>query len=152
MIKDILDSKDEPAFAWARMRLDKCIAEMGGKGLIKTEKVEARVVWMLPDRVLIGQVREKGSTVGPKWVIAGERSSDFLESTAATSPRDAARRFAMKWQLGAAQLESLLAKGGDGKTSGADMRSACDKLSVEAEELYALTELDELWNKATLPG
>lgn len=144
--KKLLQSEEDIA-GWARQLLDRALTEIGQRGVFKTAEVQARVVWMLPGQIIIGQAREPGKKGAFTWVIAGDLPTDYLPSTAAATSREAARHFAMQWQLTSARLEELLQKRQGGSASGAEMEAACKKMATQAEGLYELTASESFWQK-----
>lgn len=145
--QDIAPQSEQEIAGWARQLLDQALTEIGQRGVFKTADVQARVVWMLPGQILIGQAREPGKEGAFTWVIAGDLPTDYLPSSAAATSREAARNFAMKWQLNAARLEDLLRKRPEGSSSGADMQAACKKMATQAEALYELTARESFWQQ-----
>jgi len=148
--KKLLQSEEDIA-GWARQLLDRALTEIGQRGVFKTAEVQARVVWMLPGQIIIGQAREPGKKGAFTWVIAGDLPTDYLPSSAAATSREAARHFAMQWQLTAARLEELLQKRQTGSTSGAEMEESCKKMAAQAEALYELTGSDTFWQQFSRP-
>ena len=143
------DDRREELTAWVRRELDAGVEELIKSGAFGGMLVEAKPAWAFPYRVLLGKVREQG---GPfSWLICGEVPTDSLASSAASTPREALRHFAMKWHLGAARLQDpsvqqtldlapeLLSQGGE-------------RLAGWAEDLYALVADDSLWPEASPPA
>jgi len=145
------ENANQEFVTWARQKLDTALTEIGSRGVFKTQDVQARVVWMLPTQILIGQAREQGSKDSFTWIIAGNLPTDHLASTAAATSREAAKRFAMKWQLEAARLQGLLASRKPGSSSGADMEAVCRKLTAQAEGLYEIADQEALWAQFSRP-
>ena len=119
---------DEAIKAWIKKSMDDMVQELMDRGVLDSIVAEARPAWMLPFTLLIGQVREHGKTEGFDWFICGDGPTTVANSRVAASPREAARHFALQWQL-----ESV--RKGDG---GAD-------LSHKAGALYELVEDPNLW-------
>ena len=130
------DSKERAAaIAWGKKQLNAAITDLGKVGIIDVPVVEGRVSWMLPHKILIGELRETGQQHRALWLIGGDFPTDHVDAALAESPRDAARHFALKWQMDAARQES---DAGD--------PVANDKLSAQAEFLYAMVQADEVWD------
>lgn len=142
---------DEAVVAWAKGLLDTAVTEIGAKGVLRTKKVEARVVWMLPRQFLIGQAREEGRKDDFTWVIAGRLPTDYLASTAAGTSREAARRFALKWQLESARIQRLLSRREPGSDTGTEMEATCKRLAEQAEALYVLADQEAVWEAWNRP-
>ena len=114
--------------AWTRQRLDMVVDDVMQMGLFESNLLEARPAWSFPFALLICQVREQGESGRFALTISGDIPTDYLNSEAAATPREAARHFAMKWQLDAARKEEP------------------DAALVErAESLFELINNDFLW-------
>ena len=61
-------------------------------------------LWIIPYRAMLGRVWPKHAVSPKYWVITGVVPTDHAETTAARNVREAARYFALKWQLEAARL------------------------------------------------
>ena len=120
----------ETQFAWIRQQLDDAVEQVLSRGVINDKLAEARPVWSIPDKVMIGQIRvpsEPGSFI---WIICGDFPVDCIGASVAATARDAARHFSLKWQLDAAQQNEP---------------SLATILIRKAEELYEFAEEDRLW-------
>ena len=123
------DDRDK-VLAWARQTLENVVAEISDEGVIDNPLLESRLSWIMPSEFVIGQLRGQGSYASFFWVVGGPAMPiDCAHSNVASSPREAARHFAMKWQLDATRL--------DGEEAG--------ELIQHAEHLYALADSDQLW-------
>ncbi len=118
--------------AWLRETLDAAVELSTNLGVVEDALVEARPIWSLANKVLIGQIREANERSTFTWVICGEFPTDHIGSSAAATARDAARHFSLKWQLDAARQTDP---------------SIADKLIEKAEELYEIAEEDSLWQE-----
>ena len=105
----------------------------------------AKAYWALPGRICIGQVWPKHDSSQAYWVISGDVTTDHLAVSAATSARDAARHFALRWQLHSAQLMQGLK---DETDSEIDWQKIGGELAGKAENLYNLVADDEIWKYA----
>jgi len=114
--------------SWIDTSIAGAVRELSEQGLMKGIMVEAKPAWVLPHRILIGKLRDPGLRSDFYWFICGEVRTDCLPSSVASSPRDVARHFSLKWQLDAAR------QGGDGAG-----------LEASAERLYALSDDGRLW-------
>lgn len=116
---------------WVESTLKKAIGELMVDGRIQEEFFEHRPAWVMPFKVVLGRVRRPLDADDRQWVICGEVPTDTELTGVASSPRDAARHFALKWQLEAAKQpespETLL-------------------LVAQAEALYELVEDDNIWS------
>ena len=120
--------------AWLQLQLDAAVQELMNNGIVESLLVEAKPAWVFPLQILIGKIREQGDSTQSKWFICGEVPTDHLNYAHASTPREAARHFAMKWQLDATRHQE-----------GFD-----NELADKAEALYALVDDARLWpqNKA----
>ena len=130
-----MPEKDQPDIsesesAWARKVFDKAVRELIANELIDIAVFEARPSWTLAKQIVIGQVREINSPTLFSWVICGDVPTDHISSDVAATPRDVARHFALKWQLDATRQTEP---------------SASELLSLKAEQLYSLTENEDVW-------
>jgi hypothetical protein len=116
--------------AWLRSSLDAAVSRLTELAIFNTTFIEVRPAWAAPGHFLIGKAREPDNDSAFRWFIAAESGVlDHLADTAAATPREAARHFALKWQLDASRL---------GETVAAD-------LIGNAELLYALVDDDRFW-------
>jgi len=115
--------------AWLRLQLDAAVQELMNNGVVENLLVEAKPAWVFPLQILIGKIRAQGDSRQFRWFICGEVPTDHLDSTGASTPREAARYFAMKWQLDAARRQEGFDK----------------QLADKAEALYALVDDTRLW-------
>jgi hypothetical protein len=119
---------DEAIEAWLKKSMDDVVQELMDRGVLDSIVAEARPAWFLPFTLLIGQVREHGNTEEFDWFICGDGPTTVASSKVAASPREAARHFALQWQLESSR------KGEQGA-----------ELSHKAGALYELVEDRELW-------
>ncbi len=136
---------NEQTLAWARDKLAEIVTEVTDLGVIDSRLVEARPAWVRADEIVIGQLRDQGSSTEFLWVIGGKTPTDFLHSDAAATARDAARHFSMKWQLEASRLEDPDERSRLGLDPKVDWDAQARALVAMAESLYAATEEDQLW-------
>lgn len=138
----------EEAVAWARARLDEACITASEAGILEGITFEARIAWTLPNRIVIGQLRDTGPHLREFWIIAGEVPTDCIDATTCATPRDAARHFALKWQLGAEQLRDPEERKKRALKPVEDWDSAANELEQVAAEFYALSEEDQAWETA----
>lgn len=121
---------DEKLDAWIKSSLNDAVKTLSSQGLFDSVVVEAKPAWMLPGQILIGKLRERGEGSAFFWFICGDLPTDSVASSVASDAREAARHFALKWQLDA------------------DRRSDdASDLVQRAEALYGLTEEPALWQQ-----
>jgi hypothetical protein len=114
--------------AWIKQQMDASVPELIKLGLADAVVFEARPAWVFPYTLVIGQCRDRGREKGFDWFICGDAPLSHVGSDVATTPREAARHFALNWQLEAAR---------QGEAGAA--------LAEKAEALYELVENDGLW-------
>ncbi len=137
MSEEIADNATYRGAEWIRETLDAAVEVSTNLGIVEDALVEARPIWSLPQKVMIGQIREANARTRFIWIICGEYPTDHLDSAAAATARDAARHFSLKWQLDAARHTDP---------------SFASKLTDWAEELYDLVEDDSLWEDPKSTG
>ncbi len=113
------------------------------------QEVTAKAFWVLPNKICIGKVWPKHDPVHSFWVITGDLTTDHFEASAAATAREAARHFALRWQLHSAQLTQGLK---DATESEVDWQKVGAELAEKAEYLYSLIQDDELWKYAIDPA
>ena len=131
---------------WFREKLEHIAQYIFKKKIINTEiNVESR--WIIPHNVLLGQAQPKDEENNIYWVITGEAvPTDHAELTVAETPRDAARYFAMRWQLQAARVQTAETSDLEEKSDNrVDWNAMGESLATKAEMLYALVEDDRNW-------
>lgn len=136
---------DNPVGAWIRSTLDAAVKEITHHGVFAGELVEARPIWSLPERVMIGQIRDADSPETFRWLICGDVPTDHVPADVAATARDALRHFSLKWQLGAARIDDPATRQLVGLGENESGKAAAAELAATAEELYALAAEDRLW-------
>jgi hypothetical protein len=127
---------------------NKAVEEINQRGIIDSMLVEARPIWSLPYQIVIGQVRSEKEKATFKWIICGVVPVDCVDSSVASTPREAARYFAMKWQLDAARYRDPSVQ----RTLGPEQDQSWDQLGETlahmAEALYELVDADSHWRES----
>ena len=126
---------------WIKKHLDASVRKFMKQGGIESIMLEAKPAWVLPFQILIGKIRTPGSSNEFDWFICGEVTTDYLESSVASTPRDAAKHFSMKWQLAAARHQQNPVA----ITQKSRQEDPAAELVKQAEALYELVEDDRLW-------
>jgi len=141
------DPSWDGAISWATDRLEKAVHEMMKSDIFDGAVVETRPAWTLPNKIVIGRVRDSGSGSREFWVIAGDLPTDCINADTCRTPRDAARHFALKWQLGAEQLRDPEARKSQGinQDRDRDWEAASNELASVAEGLYQVVQADKVW-------
>jgi hypothetical protein len=133
--------------AWTKKQLDAAVRKLTGPGAIDSIIIEAKPAWVLPFQILIGKIRAHGQLTDFDWLICGEVPTDTLESTVAPTPREAARHFAMKWQLEAARQQDLTGQESRGTEPESGGEDPGEQLAFKAEALYSLVDDARLWQQ-----
>ena len=98
--KERLELKD-----WYKPLLDAVVKEMLKRNAVAGAAVEATPVWIRPYKILIAKAWGMGQKTRFIWTISGESViTDYIAGSMAATPKDAARHFALKWQMDADQL------------------------------------------------
>jgi hypothetical protein len=119
--------------AWRQSTLKKGVYDLVDQQLFDEVLVEAKPAWELPHALLIGNIRNKGSNSSMRWFICGDCETTHAAQEVASSPREAARHFALLWQ---AKLGEAV-----------DPSQEIPKKTLEqAEALYELSEVDDFWS------
>ncbi len=137
----------EDAAGWIKETLDAAVEEIMQRGIIDSMLVEARPIWSLPYQIVIGQVRPEKEKATFKWVISGVVPVDCIDGSVASTPRDAARHFAMKWQLDAARYRDPSVQKTLGPAQGQSWDQLGESLAERAETLYEMVENESLWQE-----
>jgi hypothetical protein len=134
--------------AWSREQLNNAVGELIRGGELDGVLLEARPAWAYPRSTVIGKVREQGEHHRFFWVICGDPPVDYISSTMAATPREAARHFAMKWQLEAARHREPQFRMKIDPEGKRDWDAWCDTLEARASSLFILIDADPLWAPA----
>lgn len=149
MTNDVGDSSSESPIAWATDRLDKAVHEIMKSGIFEGLTVEARPAWTLPNKIVIGRVRDSGTGNREYWVIAGDLPTDCINADICATPREAARHFALKWQMGAEQIRNPESRKSQGIHGDRDWEAESIELASVAEDLYQVVEADKVWGESS---
>ncbi|HEX6549560.1 MAG TPA: DUF4826 family protein [Gammaproteobacteria bacterium] len=141
---------DEAAFAeWHKAQQTQVAEYLRHLEVFDTD-ITGEWLWIIPHRAMLGRVRPKKGGGPVLWVITGVVPTDHAEASAARNCREAARYFALKWQLEAARLEK-----GSGTLSAdtnVDWKQASSNISGRAEWLHDLTQDSRHWNQDGSPA
>jgi hypothetical protein len=138
--------------AWYKGLLDRVVREMLKTGAVQGAAVEARPVWVYPEQILIARVWSAAQKSRFIWVIAGDSVViDHIAGSVAADAREAAKHFALKWQMDADRLVGTVRQKPALAHAVAQIEDYAKKLVASAELLYRLTELEDVW-KRKLPA
>ncbi len=142
---------DEAAFAEWHKTQQQLVADYLRKLQIFDTDITGEWLWMVPHRAMLGRVWPKHGVRPKLWVITGVVPTDHAEAGAARNCRDAARYFALKWQLEAARLEK-----GNGSAPAVhegqiDWQDVSGNIAGRAEWIYTLASDNRRWNADGTP-
>ena len=142
---------DEKLKSWIKKQLKAAVDDLLVLGVYESVVVEAKPAWVLPFGLLIGKIREQGQAAGFDWFICGDFPTAMAPSTMASTPRKAARHFALQWQLEAIRQTEAEGKADSGTLASqvpdSDTSLANSQLVKRAESLYELIEQESLWQQ-----
>lgn len=132
----------EQSDEWVKETLDSAIHEVINTRRFDAPVIRAKPVWHLPGALLLAQFEVADSAY---WLITGGGGpTDVLSAEVANQPRDAARHFSLKWQLGAQQLLDGEAAPPVGMTK-RELKKKTDNLIKCAESLSELVLTEQFW-------
>lgn len=138
--------------AWYKRLLDNVVSEMLRAGAVSGAAVEAAPIWVVPQQILIAQVWGAGQKNNFIWTIAGDGAIlDHIAGPVAATPRDAARHFALKWQMDAEQLRRVAQRKTASQHDAKQISAYADRIVECSERLYELAGRDDVWENQ-LPG
>ena len=127
---------------WAQQKLRVLVKEVVERQLLSFPAIEAAAEWSLHGSVLVGRLRNATNQADWFWLIGGENlSTDIAPSSVANSPRELIRYFALRWQIGAAQLQDQ----SDILVNSFSTHAKASELQKMAEGLYRLSETEGIW-------
>jgi hypothetical protein len=142
---------DEPAFAEWHKQQQQQVNDYLRKLQIFDTDITGEWLWMVPHRAMLGRVWPKHGVSPRFWVITGVVPTDHAEAGAARSCREAARYFALKWQMEAARLEKGKSNAPRVQDTQIDWRDVSSNIAGRAEWLYTLVDDPRRWTSEGLP-
>lgn len=140
------DADAEAVKGWYTTLLDQVVKEMIRLKAIKGVAVQASPVWMVPNQILMAKVWGVGHENDFVWAISIDKLiADYVAGSLASTPREVARHFSMKWQMDADRILSHEKSKAPPRSSDAKMQAYSKQLIQHAEALYDLTNQDEAW-------
>lgn len=144
MSKDNIDPDNHDAVRQWAEPVCRDLAQRLVQRQVLSGKVRMEVSWAAPGRILLGLAWDEDHPRDRHWVIGGDAvTPDVIPKRVADNPRDAARYFALRWQMTGARVGST---GEAGKHPGlVDWAGMEERFVEQAEMLYDLTTRDDLW-------
>lgn len=140
------EAEKEALKAWSKKVLDAVVKEMIRIGAVKGAAVEATPVWAAPEQVLIAKVWPATQKRNFIWTISGNGAiTDHVAGSMATTPRDVARHFSLKWQMDAERLLNLARSRAPDANTRNNVEAYAGKMIKNAEALYELVSRDQGW-------
>lgn len=145
------EASREAAIDWARKTIERAVQTFLDQGVLDSPVVETKPSWGLSPDVLIAMLREQGAQAHAYWLICGAAVPfGYLPASAARTPREAARHFALNWQLKAARLRDSADSRMTEQSRPGTGPAAAAHLERQAEWLYRLVDDDSLWQSEML--
>ena len=142
------DMDEKSLKTWYTKLLYTVVREIAKTGALTGVAAEAKPVWISPYKMLIAKVWEASQKSNFVWAITGEGViTDHIAGNLATTPREAARHFSLKWQMDADRLLEVARSKRAGTNTEASMEAYTTKLIGYAESLYDLATRDEVWQQ-----
>jgi hypothetical protein len=152
MTEEKLNPDTDRLKAWFKPLLDATVNRLIKAGAVSGTAVEAAPAWAEPNRILIAKVWGVGQRNQFLWAVSGEDViADHIPGSMAKTPQEAARHFALKWQMDAERLLSMTENKAMTEKTAAHMKVHRNKLIRQAEHLYELTTHNEIWSQS-VPG
>ena len=140
------ETEKEALKDWFKPLLDKVVQEMLKRNAVTGTAVEASPAWAFPNKILIAKVWGMGQKTRFIWTISGgDVITDYIAGSMAATPKDAAKHFALKWQMDADRLLAVGKNKGPTQDAQLQMGNYANKLIKDAEFLYDLTDREEIW-------
>ena len=96
MVKKKTEKESEELSTWFKPLLNEVVQEMIKRKAVTGAAVEASPTWAFPGKILIAKVWGMGEKSRFIWTISGEEViTDHINGSMATTPKDAARHFAL---------------------------------------------------------
>ena len=144
---DSKDAKNELR-AWYKKVLEDTVREMLKTKAISGAAIDAAPMWAEPYKILIAKVWDATHKRAFIWTIAGEDAvTDHVTGAVAANPREAARHFALKWQMDADRLRAVAQEQAKASHGEELVDEYATSLVQKAEALYEMTTHDEIWKR-----
>ena len=142
------DSDPDAIKAWYTGLLDKVVKEMVNIEAVSGVAVQAAPLWMVQREMLLAKVWAVGKESDFIWTLSIDKLiADYIAGSLASSPREAAKHFSLKWQMDADRLASVAQGQSMGEKADKTLQDYSARLIEYAEALYNLTMRDEAWEE-----
>jgi uncharacterized protein DUF4826 len=139
--------------SWYKPLLDSAVKEMVRIKAITGVAVQASPTWMLPHEILIAKVWGVNQESDFVWSISIDKFiADYVAGTVASTAREAARHFSLKWQMDANRLLDMEENKAPIAKPDIDLKAYSKRLIQYAETLYDLADRDESWEQLQTSG
>jgi len=146
MTESHVEVDHEALKSWYTKLLHSVTNEMIKIGAVPGAAAEARPIWVSPFKILIAKVWEATQKSKFIWTISGDAViTDHIPGNLATTPKEVARHFSLKWQMDADKLVELAKNRNPVENTEANMEAYTNKLIQYAESLYEMSERDDVW-------
>jgi len=147
MTEIIADSDMEQTRTWYTALLGDTVQEMIRTGAITGIAIEASPVWAAPEKFLIARAWPANKKSDFIWTISGDDViTDHIAGHLVATPKEAARHFALKWQVDADHILNLIKNKAPDEKTEQQMQEQANRLTLNAEILYDLTNLEDIWD------
>ncbi|WP_157957809.1 DUF4826 family protein [Aliidiomarina celeris] len=124
---------------WVREKFQAANAFLAQHGVL-TERVLTKDSRYMAPLVAIWKFSIQGVT-DKVWAVSGEVPTDYMDASAAATPRDALRYFCYRWQ----QKADMILNGDT--PPDAQQKAIAEEFIKNAERLYPLTENNAMWEE-----
>lgn len=142
---------DEASFAQWHQAQQQQVADYLRRIQVFDTDITGEWLWIIPYRAMLGRVWPKHGASPKLWVITGVVPTDHAETGTAHNCREAARYFALKWQLEAARLGQGNAAAPTAGDDPIDWNEMGGGIARRAEWLHNLMQDERRWMPDGLP-
>jgi hypothetical protein len=142
---------DEAAFAQWHQAQQQQVADYVRRQQLFDTDITGEWLWIIPHRAMLGRIWPKHGVSPKYWVITGVVPTDHADAGAARTVREAARYFALKWQLEAARLGKGNAAAPSVGGDKIDWKAMEGDIAKRAEWLHDLMQDNRRWMPDGLP-
>lgn len=134
--------------SWYKSLLDQVVKEMVRLKAVTGVAVQATPVWMVPHEILIAKVWGVNHENDFVWTASVDKFiADYIAGSLATTPREVARHFSLKWQMDADRILKIEKSKLSVENPDAKMQDFSKQLIHHAESLYEMANRDDVWQE-----